>query len=725
MKGNTRNEKRVVNTKRKKTTGNIKDNVLELLNSVENKTFSIKQIIKTLRLVTIAKRNELSEALEFLESDGDVKRMPDGSYKSERKATETIVGVVDLVNPRYAYIICEGMDEDVIVTSNDLKGAMDGDKVSIVIYARKKKKEKHPEGEVIEVLERKRTEFVGKIEISDRYAFVVPDARKMYFDIFIKGGDTLNAKHKDKVLVQITEWPTATKNPAGKVVEVLGSAGENEVEMHSIMLEYGLPYEFPQRVTQEAEDIAVEIPAEEIKKRRDFRNITTFTIDPVDAKDFDDALSIQKLDNGHYEIGVHIADVTHYVEPLTELEQEAYKRATSVYLVDRVVPMLPEKLSNGLCSLRPNEDKLTFSAVFEMDENAKIHKQWFGKTVIHSDRRFAYEEVQEIIETENGDFAQEIKTLNTLAHKLREQRFRNGSIAFETVEVKFNLDEKGKPLSVYQKVRVDAHKLIEDFMLLANKKVAEYVYFMIKNEDQKLTMVYRTHDDPDPDKISALAEFAKKFGHTVQAESKNLPNELNKLAIAAEGKPEQNVLQNLAIRAMAKAKYTTSASGHFGLAFDHYTHFTSPIRRYPDMMVHRLLFQYLEKPLTANAREYEEKCKHSSEREKVAADAERASIKYKQVEYMQTMEGKIFDGIISGVAEWGLFIEISDTKCEGLIRMADLNDDYYDLDQANYRIVGRRRGRIYTLGDGLRVKVKSTDLDKRTIDLSLVNWLEV
>jgi ribonuclease R len=483
------------------------------------------------------------------------------------------------------------------------------------------------------------------------------------------------------------------------------------------MAEFGLPYEFPVHIVAEAEKIPGEITQEEIARRRDFRDITTFTIDPVDAKDFDDALSIRRLENGNWEIGVHIADVSHYVRPGSILDKEGYKRATSVYLVDRTIPMLPERLSNNLCSLRPKEDKLTFSAVFELDHHAKIINQWFGKTIIHSDRRFAYEEVQQIIESGEGDFKEEIHVLNDLAHKLRKDRFAKGAISFETVEVKFRLDEKGKPLEVVPKIRKDAHKLIEDFMLLANRKVAEYVYFKHKGEE-KLTMVYRIHEHPDVEKLNALSAFAKKFGYTIDFGKGNLSQTLNKLTDDVEGKPEQNVLQNLAIRTMAKAKYTTDPEIHFGLAYKHYTHFTSPIRRYPDVMVHRLLEHYLEEGKSENKEFYESLCEHSSEMEKLAAEAERASIKYKQVEFMQGMEDKEFEGIVSGLTDYGLFVEMIENRCEGMVRLSEIEDDYYELDSENYRLIGKRNKKIITLGDHVRVKVKNTNLHKRTIDLT-------
>ncbi|MBX9852888.1 MAG: ribonuclease R [Cytophagaceae bacterium] len=696
----------------------IKEKIIIFLKSYKEKSFSLKQLSKKLN---IKDKEELEDILERLVASGKLNRNKDGSYKAGKggKPQEIITGKVDYVNPRFAYVVREDSEEDIWISTNKLHNALDGDLVKVTIFPSKDRRDRRPEGEVIEILERKRDQFVGRIEVSEKFAFVIPDSRKMHFDIFVPKDHIRKAKTGEKVIVKIMEWPGKDKNPVGEVIEVLGMAGNNDVEMHSIMAEFGLPYEFPERVVSDAEKIPVEISPKEISQRRDFRNITTFTIDPFDAKDFDDALSVRKTEKGNWEVGVHIADVTHYVKPETLLDKEAYDRATSVYLVDRVVPMLPEKLSNNLCSLRPHEDKLTFSAVFELNEDGKILNEWYGKTIIHSDRRFTYEEVQEIIEGGKGEFSQEIHKLNDLAHKLRRDRFKKGAIAFETVEVKFKMDEKGKPLAVIPKVRKDAHKLIEDFMLLANRKVAEFVHFM-NNGKEKNTMVFRIHDHPNPEKISSLAIFAKKFGHKIDMESEDIANALNKLVEEVEGKPEQNVLQSLAIRTMAKAKYSTEPEIHFGLAYKHYTHFTSPIRRYPDMMAHRLLQHYLMGGKSANKEEYEKKCEHSSEMEKVASEAERASIKYKQVEFMQGMKAEQFEGIVSGVTEYGLFVEIIETKCEGMVRLSELQDDYYDFDAENYRVIGKRNKKIITLGDRVKVKVLKTDLEKRTIDLIFV-----
>ena len=692
--------------------------ILELLGSQPGRAYSINQIVKKLGLKKREDIKIVTVLIYELEESGKLKELSNGTYSTGKAGIPTmgsVTGIVDHVNARFAYVRIGEGKPDVYVKTRDLGSAMDGDTVTLSIS--QSRQGEHPEGHVVGVLKRNRTRFVGKLELSKNYAFVVPDFRKVHQDFFVYPEHINGAKSNDKVIVEVIEWASGDKNPTAKVVDILGKAGENDAEIHSIMAEFGLPFEFPEKVEKESNKIEEGITAAEIKKRWDFRNTTTFTIDPEDAKDFDDALSIELLPDGNYQIGVHIADVTHYVKLDTELEKEAFDRATSVYLVDRTIPMLPEKLSNGLCSLRPNEDKFTFAAVFDMDANGIIKKEWFGRTIIHSDHRFSYEGAQEVLETGEGKYAKELKLLNDLAHKLRKERFNQGAVNFETTEVKFKLDENGKPLAVIPKVRKDAHKLIEEFMLLANKQVARFIHNQKKGED-KNTFVYRTHDLPDPEKIQNFALFAKQFGHKLNVEDRAISRSLNKLMEEVEGKPEQNVLQSLAVRSMAKAKYTTEAKGHFGLAFDHYTHFTSPIRRYPDMMVHRLLQHYLDQGKSVNKKDYEEKCLHSSEREKRAADAERASIKYKQVEYMSMMDqSKIYDGIISGITEWGIFIEIIETKCEGMIRLADMDDDYYEYDEKNYCVVGRRRRKIFTLGDQARVKVKKTDVDKRMIDL--------
>ena len=645
-----------------------------------------------------------------------------GDDRPERNThRDTIIGTVDLATPNFAFVVPETDtgEGDIRVFTDQLKFAMQGDLVRVRLRGQR---DGRPTGDVTEVLKRQRAEIVGRLTVQGGIGFVKSDNRKIYFDVFVPPANLHEARNGDKVLVKITEFPTDFgRQPVGEISRTFGQAGGNEAEINAIMAEFGLPFEFPAEVEQESESISDQISAEEIARRRDFRAITTFTIDPADAKDFDDALSIQTLENGHLEIGVHIADVTHYVRPNTELEREGKARATSVYLVDRVIPMLPERLSNGLCSLRPNEDKLTFSAVFELDDKGKLYDSWFGKTVIHSDRRFSYEEAQERIETGEGDYAQEINTLNALAKKLHDIRFKHGAISFETQEVKFKLDKDGKPIGVYVKERKDAHKLIEEFMLLANKRVAEFV-FGLKKTKPRFTMVYRTHDAPDAERLQNFALFASKFGHELKLDNpKKVSTELNKLSEEVLGKPEQNVIQGLAIRTMAKAKYSTEPLGHFGLAFDHYSHFTSPIRRYPDMMAHRLLEHYLEGGKQVPVEPVEDECKHSSEREKLAANAERASIKFKQVEYMADEIGNTFKGVVSGLTDWGLYVEIEANKCEGMVRIADIPGDFFELDKDNYRLVGKKSKRIIQFGDELEVVVKSANLLDRTIDFELVD----
>ena len=718
----------------------FKTEILEFFQLNEETAWSLNQVHKAFAIHDRKTKDLFGDLIIELQKDKKLIRMSEGHYMIDA-STEFLEGRMDHVNVRFGFVVVEGREGDILINARDMNGAIDGDTVKVLISTKKRKPTEKTEGEVIEIVKRGRSEIVGTIEIMPNYAFVVASSKKIYGDIFVSKNDLKNAQHGDKVIVKVTKYAEEERKMEGIVAEVLGKSGENNTEMHAILAEFGLPISFPTNIEKEADNIPTKISSSEIKKRRDFRKTTTFTIDPADAKDFDDALSFEFLENGNYEIGVHIADVTHYVTPESALEQEAFLRATSVYLVDRVVPMLPEKLSNGLCSLRPNEDKLTFSAVFEVTPQAKVVKEWFGRTVIHSDKRFSYEEAQEelfvigdsLLVTDNqndGDnidespttnnYSKELNTLNQLAHKLRDERFAKGAVNFETVEVKFQLDENGKPLGVYQKVRVDSHKLIEEFMLLANKKVAEYV-FNLKKSEPRNTMVYRTHDAPDPEKLKNFSTFAKRFGYNVDTEVARISTSFNALMHDVEGKPEQNILENLAVRTMSKAKYSTDPIGHFGLAFPFYSHFTSPIRRYPDMMAHRMLQHYLDGGSPLERGPWELRCKHSSEREKMAAEAERASIKYKQVEYMSTMdEDKVWDGIISGVAEFGIFIEITETASEGMIRMVDLKDDFYEYDRENYRIVGQRNGKVYTFGDKLQVKVKECNLARRSMDLLLV-----
>jgi ribonuclease R len=699
----------------------VRDVLLSLLHSSPQKQLTLKQIHKKLQAKHIKIRTLIKALLDELAVKGNLHKVNE-NYQIRINETDVLIGTVDHVSRDFAYIIVEGQERDIWVSIKHLNTALDGDTVKVIVH--KFRKSNKPEGEVVEIVKRARTEFVGRVELSSRFAFVVPDHKKMFYDIFINLQDTKGAKHGDKVIAQIGDWDEKGKNPVGKITKVLGKAGEHETEMHSIMAEYGLPLDFPQSVIKAANKISEEIPESEISLRKDFRKIPTFTIDPFDAKDFDDALSIRQLENGNWEIGVHIADVSHYVKPETILDREALERGTSVYLVDRVVPMLPEKLSNHICSLRPHEDKLTFSAVFEITTKGKLVDEWFGKTIINSQRRFTYEEAQEVIETGKGDFVQEVQMLNSLAIILQNNRYRSGAISFETVEVKFKLDSKGKPLEIVPKIRKEAHKLIEEFMLLANKRVAEFVHNQRKGKD-KNTMVFRTHDAPDAEKLENLKLFAKQFGYHLETEGKDIAKSLNQMAIESEGKVEQNVLQSLAIRTMAKAKYTSDPLPHYGLAFKHYTHFTSPIRRYPDVLAHRLLAHYLENGEPISKIELEQKCKLSSEREKRAADAERASIKYKQVEFMQLFAAQnhplqAYEGIISGVTEWGVYVEITETKCEGMVRLADIPNDYYEYDEKNYCVVGAKYKKVFRLGDKVKVRIKATDLEKRIIDLLII-----
>src|ERR1700761_498020 len=692
--------------------------VLDVFEQNGNTPLNYKQVSAKLNIHDPESRDTIFEILKEEAKKSVLKELSPGKF--QLLVLKTFVeGIVDLTNDGSAFIVTDDEDEtDIYVAPRKLRNALNGDRVKVYVYAKSKGKRK--EGEVIEILQRAKMEFTGIVKLSDRFAFFIPDDRKMMHDIFIPLNDLNGAKNGIKAVAEITDWPAGAKNPIGRIKHILGEQGENDTEMNAILAEYGFPLSFPADVEHEAESIPDTISKEEIGRRRDFREILTFTIDPFDAKDFDDAISFRYLDNGQYEVGVHIADVSHYIKPDSALDKEALDRATSVYLVDRVIPMLPERLSNGLCSLRPKEDKLCFAAVFELDENAFIKEEWYGKTIIHSDRRFTYEEVQEVIENKAGDFDKEILKLNALAYKLRERKFKNGAISFETTEVKFKLDENGKPTGVYVKERKDAHKLIEDFMLLANRKVAEYVSKLGKGK-HKYTFVYRIHDSPKPESLANFAHFAARFGYKINTKSdKETARSLNYLMEDVEGKKEQNVLTQLAIRSMAKAIYTTKSSSHYGLAFDHYTHFTSPIRRYPDVMVHRLLFHYLNGGESVNAAFYEKLCEHSSQMEKKAADAERASVKYKQAEFLQDQIGTIYNGVISGVTEWGMYVEIIENKCEGMIRLRDISDDFYTLDEKNYAIIGQRKKKVYQLGDEVKIRVKNVDLTKKQIDFSLV-----
>ena len=683
-----------------------------------NKPLNYKQVAAKLNLHDDESRGLILDILKEETKKGILNEPEKGKFILKQLKT-FVSGKVDMTSDGSAYIVSEDeFEEDIYVAPRKLRNALNGDIVKVYVYAKNKGRKK--DGEVVEILQRAKMDFTGIINLSDRFAFFIPDDRKMLHDIFIPIDSLKGAKDKDKAIARIVDWPKDAKNPIGEITHVLGKQGENNAEMNAILADYGFPLTFPDEVEKQAEAIQEIILAKEIAKRRDFRKILTFTIDPADAKDFDDAISFRKLDNGNIEVGVHIADVSHYVKQGTALDKEAFERGTSVYLVDRVIPMLPERLSNGLCSLRPNEDKLCFSAVFELDQEANVVEQWFGKTIIHSDTRFSYEDAQEVLENKTGKHSEELLKLNELAYILRERKFKHGAISFESVEVKFNLDEHGKPLGVYVKERKDAHKLIEDYMLLANKKVAEFIAKKGKGK-QKLTFVYRSHDSPKEDALLSFSQFALKFGYKIDISSgRETAKSLNFLMADVEGKKEQNVLTKLAIKSMAKAVYTTKKHSHYGLAFDYYTHFTSPIRRYPDVMVHRLLELYLAGAKSVSDDEYEKFSMHSSQMEKKAADAERASVKYKQAEFLQNNVGMEYIGIISGLTEWGMYVEIIENKCEGMIRLRDLNDDFYVLDEKNYCIIGQRRKKKYQLGDEVKIIVKKVDLAKRQIDFSLV-----
>lgn len=711
------------------------EEILRFLSKNPSKTFNYKQIAAELNVNDQSQRLLISAILEELKNNSTVSEPERGKYKI-KSIEKIITGKVDMTSSGTAYIASEELEDDVMVMQRKTLNAMHGDIVKVRLYPKQKGKQ---EGEIIEVIERSKTEFVGTIQISPRFAFLVPSNIKIHTDIYIPLEKLNGAKDGQKAIARITEWPKNGVNPIGEIIDVLGNVGENNTEMHAILAEYGLPYEFPKDVERAADLIPIKITKEEIAKRRDFREITTFTIDPVDAKDFDDALSIQKLKNGNWEIGVHIADVSHYVKPDSMIDKEAVSRATSVYLVDRVVPMLPEVLSNNVCSLRPNEEKLCFSAVFEMSDEAEVLTEWFGRTIINSDRRFTYEEAQQVIETEEGDFKEEILTLDRLAKTLRSNRFKKGSIAFEKMEVKFHLDEAGNPTGVFFKIAKDANQLIEDFMLLANRKVAEFVGKKKKEKQDARTrnqdgerqtesqrpFVYRVHDKPNPDKLQSFVEFVGKFGYKLNVKNINtVADSMNNLLKEVNEKKESGMIEMLAIRTMAKAVYTTKNIGHYGLGFDYYTHFTSPIRRYPDVMVHRLLQHYLDGGKNPDIEKLEEQCKHSSDMEKLAADAERSSIKYKQVQYLTDKIGQEFDGIISGVTEWGIFVEIIENHCEGMVRIRELRDDNYYFDEDNYCLRGRKFGKILTLGDQVRIEIKRADLIKKQLDFALVEILE-
>lgn len=702
----------------------IEKQVLEAFISNSNRTMNYKQVSKLLAINDKETRTVVNWAIDNLADNGSLLVLNRGKYKinpvllKAASSAQTLEGIVDMKQTGKAYVILDSEMEDVFIAASNTERALDGDRVKIVLFPRRKSRK--TEGRIVEVVQRARTQFVGRIQKGTRISYFIADNIQMPMDIMVPNDLLKNARNGEKVIVKLTDWPEYAKNPIGEVVEVLGMPGNNEVEMKSILAGIDYPLSFPDEVLDSIKNIPEKISQEEIKKRKDFRDILTITIDPQDAKDFDDAISFKELENKTYEVGIHIADVSHYVTEGSLIDEEAYSRATSVYLVDRTVPMLPEKISNGLCSLRPNEDKLCFSAVFKLNENAKILDEWFGRTVVRSDRRYDYDEVQEIIEGGEGDNKEMILMLDSLAKKLREERMKRGSINFESVEVKFLLDENAKPVDVYVVENKDSNRLIEDFMLLANRRVANL--FSAKNNGGKEKIsVYRIHDEPNQEKLAQFSAFVTKLGYGIKTGSRNvLVKSFNKLFEDTKGKGEQNMIETIAIRTMSKAQYSTDNIGHYGLGFSHYTHFTAPIRRYPDLMTHRLLQLYLDKAEWKNKEDLENKCKHSSIMEIKAAEAERSSVKYKQAEYLADKIGHQFDGIISGVSKWGLFVEIQENKCEGMVSVKRMLDDFYQLDEDNYQMVGMRHGKVYRLGDRVKIKVRNVDLFRKQMDFDLV-----
>ncbi len=713
--------------KRRSSKSTLVSTVLSLFGTQPYKPFNYKQVSKALGIKDQAGKDLIHSILVELAKEGKLVEGKPYRYvlsseylRQFAEKFDLVTGRVDMKSTGKAYVIPDENGEDIFIGPNNTGQGLHGDIVKVQLFP--KRKNHKTEGQIVEVIERRKTDFVGIITVSKQFGFLVPDSSSMPLDIFVPRENLNNAKNGEKVIVRIVDWPESSKNPFGEVIRILGQPGDNNVEMQSILAEYNFPLEFPKEVKDETEAMEDGITADELEKRRDFRNVKTITIDPADAKDFDDGLSLQKLDNGNWEVGIHIADVSFYVKEGSPTDLEARERGTSIYLVDRTIPMLPEKLSNNICSLRPNEDKLCFSAVFELNDRAEVQSEWLGKTVIRSDHRFNYKEIQAVIEGGDGEYKEMINTLHQLASGLREQRMNAGSINFQSEEVKFILDEKGKPVDTYIVAQNESHMLIEDFMLLANRKVAERIG-KPKGNRKPQTFVYRIHDEPNPDKLQTFLQFIAKLGYSMNISNREkLVKSYNDLFKAIEGKGEKTLIETIAIRTMAKAEYSTQNIGHYGLAFEYYTHFTSPIRRYPDLIVHRLLEHYVlqNKPGLPEAT-YESICKHASDMERRAVEMERESVKYKQAEYLADKIGHKFPGLISGVSKWGIYVELEDSKCEGMVRYNEMPGDYYYLDEENYQVIGQSYGKTFRLGDPVVVRVKKVNMLKKQIDFVILD----